>query len=134
MRRISHAVGIQWEYRHRKNPSRAVPPGTKHAEDSSGELTSRRDGRTICGRVCMGSAGRNFGIKFYTDCGMEKEIRWVGSAYDDLLAFPAEARQQAGFQLGKVQAGLEPEDWKPFDDIGTGTREIRLRDAGGNFE
>jgi phage-related protein len=38
----------------------------------------------------------------------EKQIRWVGSAYDDLLAFPKDARKEAGFQLGKVQAGLEP--------------------------
>ena len=29
----------------------------------------------------------------------EKEIRWVGSAYDDLLAFPDEPRRSAGFQL-----------------------------------
>ena len=47
----------------------------------------------------------------------EKQIRWVGSAYDDLLAFPKDARKEAGFQLGKVQAGLEPADWKPFDDV-----------------
>jgi phage-related protein len=58
-----------------------------------------------------------------------KEIRWVGSAYDDLLAIPKEARKEAGFQLGKVQAGLEPADWKPFDDAGSGTKEIRIRDA-----
>lgn len=45
----------------------------------------------------------------------EKEIRWMGSAYSDLLAFPPSSRQEAGFQLGKVQAGLEPTDWKPFD-------------------
>lgn len=64
---------------------------------------------------------------------MEKEVRWIGSAYDDLLAFPVEARRQAEFQLGKVQAGLEPEDWKPFDELGAGTREIRLRDAGDAF-
>jgi len=64
---------------------------------------------------------------------MEKEIRWVGSAYDDLLAFPVEPRRQAGFQLNKVQAGLEPEDWKPFDEVGAGTREIRIREAGGAF-
>lgn len=64
---------------------------------------------------------------------MEKEIRWVGSAYDDLLAFPVEARQQAGFQLGKVQTGLEPDDWKSFDDVGPGTREIRLREVDGAF-
>jgi phage-related protein len=32
-----------------------------------------------------------------------------------------------------VQAGLEPEDWKPFDDVGAGTREIRLRDTSGIY-
>ena len=63
----------------------------------------------------------------------EKELRWVGSAYEDLLDFPVQARRQAGFQLGKVQAGLEPEDWKPFDDVGAGTREIRIREANGAF-
>ena len=63
----------------------------------------------------------------------EKEIRWVGSAYDDLVNFPTEPRRDAGFQLSKIQAGLEPEDWKPFDAVGVGTREIRLRDAAGTF-
>src|SRR5579864_3636684 len=63
----------------------------------------------------------------------EKQIRWIGSAYRDLLAFPKEARKEAGFQLGKVQAGLEPADWKPFDEIGAGTREIRIREASGAF-
>jgi len=63
----------------------------------------------------------------------EKEILWVGSAYNDLLAFPKEARKEAGFQLGKVQAGLEPADWKPFDSVGAGTREIRIRDASGAY-
>ena len=63
----------------------------------------------------------------------EKEIRWMGSAYEDLLDFPDDARRQAGFQLGKVQAGLEPEDWKPFDDVGAGTREIRIREASGAY-
>jgi phage-related protein len=63
----------------------------------------------------------------------EKELLWVGSSYDDLLEFPREARRSAGFELGKVQAGLEPEDWKPFDSVGAGTREIRIRDVTGIF-
>src|SRR5580658_5651595 len=63
----------------------------------------------------------------------EKQIRWVGSSYDDLLAFPRDARKEAGFQLGKVQAGLEPTDWKPFNEVGAGTKEIRIRDAGGIY-
>src|SRR5690625_49078 len=64
---------------------------------------------------------------------MDKEIRWVGSAYEDLLAFPVEARRQAGFQLSQVQVGLEPGDWKPFDEVGAGTREIRIRESSGAF-
>ncbi len=63
----------------------------------------------------------------------EKQIRWVGSAYDDLLAFPKDARREAGFQLGKVQADLEPTDWKPFEAVGAGTREIRIRGASGVY-
>ena len=35
--------------------------------------------------------------------------------------------------MGKVQAGLEPTDWKPFDEIGSGTKEIRIRDASGIY-
>src|SRR5436190_1823584 len=33
--------------------------------------------------------------------------------------------------VGKVQAGLEPADWKPFDEVGAGAREIRIREASG---
>ena len=42
-------------------------------------------------------------------------------------------KPKAGFQLGKVQAGLEPTNWKPFDDVGAGTREIRIRDTSGIY-
>jgi len=67
-----------------------------------------------------------WGRMFFLD---EEEIRWVGSAYEDLLAFPKDPRREAGFQLGNVQAGLEPNDWKPFDNVGAGAREIRLSEA-----
>ncbi|WP_346730556.1 type II toxin-antitoxin system RelE/ParE family toxin [Caballeronia sp. dw_19] len=60
-------------------------------------------------------------------------MRWVGSAYDDLLEFPEEPRRDAGFQLSKVQSGLDPEDWKPFGEVGAGAREIRIRDSSGIF-
>lgn len=63
----------------------------------------------------------------------EKEIRWVGSSYDDLLHFPYEARREAGFQLGKVQAGIEPDDWRAFEDVGAGVREIRIRESNGIY-
>lgn len=57
----------------------------------------------------------------------------MGSSYSDILAFPSDARRQAGFQLGRVQAGLDPEDWKPFGQVGAGTQEIRIRADDGAF-
>ena len=62
---------------------------------------------------------------------MEKEIQWVGTAYQDILNFPMDAKKEAGFQLGKIQAGLAPDDWKPFNVIGAGTNELRFRDSSG---
>ena len=63
----------------------------------------------------------------------EKDIRWIGSSYQDILAFPTDARKEAGFQLGKVQAGLEPDNWKAFNEVGAGTKEIRIRERGGIY-
>jgi len=63
----------------------------------------------------------------------DKEIRWVGSSFDDLCLFPFEPKKKAGFQLRKIQSGLEPDDWKPFDGIGAGVREIRINDGQGIY-
>ncbi len=63
----------------------------------------------------------------------EKPIYWVGTSYKDLLEFPQNARQDAGYQLHRVQNGLEPEDWKPFQTIGTGVKEIRISEDGNAF-
>jgi phage-related protein len=32
-----------------------------------------------------------------------------------------------------MRAALDPTDWKPFDEVGTGTREVRISDAKGAF-
>lgn len=56
----------------------------------------------------------------------EKPLVWLGSALDDLRAFPRDARRIAGHQLHLVQQGLEPSDWKPMPTIATGVREIRI--------
>ncbi|WMD18655.1 type II toxin-antitoxin system RelE/ParE family toxin [Achromobacter seleniivolatilans] len=63
----------------------------------------------------------------------EKAIIWIGSSYSDLLKFPGDVRRQAGFQLSKIQWGLEPDDWKAFDNAGSGLREIRIRELAGEF-
>ena len=64
---------------------------------------------------------------------MRKVVHWVGSSKQDLIDFPVDAKRDAGYQLGKVQEGLEPDDWKPMKAVGAGVREIRIRDASGAF-
>jgi phage-related protein len=32
-----------------------------------------------------------------------------------------------------VQLGLDPDDWKPMTTVGSGVREIRIRDEAGAF-
>lgn len=57
----------------------------------------------------------------------EKPINWRGSSFRDLCdddLFPVDARREAGRQLSQVQFGLDPDHWKPFNDVGSGTKEI----------
>lgn len=63
----------------------------------------------------------------------EKPIYWVGTSYKDLLEFPNEAKREAGYQLHRVQNGLEPENWKPFNTAGAGVKEIRISEDGNAY-
>jgi phage-related protein len=56
----------------------------------------------------------------------EKPLAWLGSSLADIRAFPAEAKRAAGYQLGRVQQGLMPDDWKPMTTVGAGVYEIRI--------
>ena len=56
----------------------------------------------------------------------EKPVSWIGSSLEDLRAFPEDARRAAGYQLGLVQQGLLPTDWKPMTTVGPGVIEIRV--------
>ncbi len=56
----------------------------------------------------------------------DKPLMWLGSSKADLKAFPPDARRVAGFQLHRVQQGLEPNDWKAMTTVGTGVEEIRI--------
>lgn len=62
-----------------------------------------------------------------------KPITFCGSSLDDLRAFPQSVRREAGYQLDRVQRGLEPDNWKPMQSVGPGVQEIRIRDAAGAF-
>ena len=50
-----------------------------------------------------------------------------------LEAFPSTAKREAGYQLDRIQHGLEADDWKPMSMVGAGVREIRIRDADGAY-
>jgi len=53
-------------------------------------------------------------------------VYWLGSSLEDLRSFPEDARRDAGYQLGRVQQGLLPTDWKPMTTVGPGVIEIRV--------
>ena len=55
-----------------------------------------------------------------------KPIVWVGTALEDLRAFPDDARARAGYQLLRVQIGQTLTDWKPMGIVGAGVYEIRV--------
>lgn len=59
-----------------------------------------------------------------------KDVVFLGSSLKDLRTFPDEARREAGYQLDRVQNGMDPVDWKLMKTIGTGVREIRIHTGG----
>jgi len=62
-----------------------------------------------------------------------RPVEFLGDSLDALRSFPRSARREAGFQLDKVQRGLDPDHWKPMKSVGAGAREIRVRDESGAF-
>jgi phage-related protein len=62
-----------------------------------------------------------------------KSVEFLGESLARLRDFPEGARRAAGYQLDRVQRGLEPDDWKPMSTVGPGVREIRIRDRSGAF-
>jgi phage-related protein len=62
-----------------------------------------------------------------------KNVEFVGSALDDLRGFAISIRRAVGFQIDLVQQGLDPDDWKPMPTVGSGVREIRVRDDTGAY-
>lgn len=51
----------------------------------------------------------------------QKAMRWLGDSLDAVKDFSDEARREAGHQLGRVQEGEEPSDWKPMETVATGS-------------
>lgn len=62
-----------------------------------------------------------------------RPILFLGSSLAVLREFPKEARQNAGYQLEKLQRGKTPDDFKPMPAIGKGVEEIRVWDESGTY-
>jgi phage-related protein len=59
-----------------------------------------------------------------------KGIEFLGASLKTVREFPALAKKEAGYQLDRVQRGLDPTDWKPMKSVGHGVREIRIQHEG----
>ncbi len=62
-----------------------------------------------------------------------KSIVFLGTSLKAIRSFPDDARRQSGFQLERVQHGVDPDDWKPMKTIGAGVREIRVNNRSGAY-
>ena len=62
-----------------------------------------------------------------------KKVIFLGNSLVQIRMFSLDARQDAGFQIDKVQRGELPDDWKPVKTVGKGVREIRIKKAGDQY-
>ena len=62
-----------------------------------------------------------------------KRVTFLGDSLKCVREFPEDARQDTGYQLDRVQSGMQPDDFKPMPSIGKGVEEIRVRDETGAY-
>ena len=55
-----------------------------------------------------------------------RPLDWIGTTLRDLRTLPPNVQQRIGYQLYRVQTGLDPDDWKPMKSVGRAVREIRV--------
>lgn len=57
-----------------------------------------------------------------------KKIAWLGNTHDEILDLDETSRSELGYQLYRLQCGLEPDDFKSMKTVGSGVYEIRVCD------
>ena len=62
-----------------------------------------------------------------------KPLTFLVDSLKRVREFPEDARQDTGYQLDRVQRGMQPDDFKPMPSIGKGVDEIRVRDETGAY-
>ena len=62
-----------------------------------------------------------------------KPVQFLGDSLNCIRDFPEDVRHDVGFQIDRVQRGMQPDDFRPMPSIGKGVEEIRVRDDSGAF-
>ena len=62
-----------------------------------------------------------------------KPVRFLGDSLKRIREFPADVKQDTGYQLDKLQRGQKPDDFKPMPVVGKGVEEIRIWDDSGTY-
>ena len=62
-----------------------------------------------------------------------KAVRFLGDSLKRIREFPADVKQDVGYQLDKLQRGQQPDDFKPMPVVGKGIEEIRIWDVSGTY-
>jgi len=55
-----------------------------------------------------------------------KSIEFYGNSLETIRKFPPTVKREIGYQLDRLQRGLNPVDWKPMATVGKGVKEIRI--------
>jgi phage-related protein len=63
---------------------------------------------------------------------VRKKLVFVGDSKRRYDEFPEHVQDLAGYELYRLQAGLQPSDFKPMPSIGSGVEELRIRDHHNN--
>ncbi len=64
----------------------------------------------------------------------EKELKWIGSSYKDLMALPDDVRREFGFALSLAQFGEKHINAKVLKGFGNaGVLEVIENDIGGTY-
>lgn len=62
-----------------------------------------------------------------------KPVTFLGDSLKALRGFPDAARQDAGFQIDRLQQGLQPDDFKPMPGVGAVVEALRVWCQHGTF-
>jgi phage-related protein len=58
-----------------------------------------------------------------------KKIVWLASTHEIVKDYPINVRREIGYNLDKIQRGLDPADWKAMVGVGHGVKEIRIHEG-----